>query len=62
LFADQPTDLAVAGGTGIFSAATGVARQSTLSDDGNGTVTYGYNVRLFAKKNPIVLEELWNQW
>jgi hypothetical protein len=36
------------GGTGIYTGATGVARQSTLTDNGNGFATYGYNVKFFA--------------
>ncbi|GAQ86766.1 hypothetical protein KFL_003100030 [Klebsormidium nitens] len=57
LFADTPTDLAVVGGTGIYTGATGVARQSTLTDNGQGFVTYGYNVKFFAIRE-IRLEAL----
>ncbi|GAQ79011.1 Allene oxide cyclase [Klebsormidium nitens] len=50
-------DLAVVGGTGNFTGATGVARYSGLTSN-NGFFTYGYNVRIFVLKRPIRLEAL----
>ncbi|GAQ86793.1 Allene oxide cyclase [Klebsormidium nitens] len=57
LSANTPTDLAVVGGTGIYTGATGVARQSTLSDNGQGFFTFGYNIKFFAIRE-IRLEAL----
>ncbi|GAQ81328.1 hypothetical protein KFL_000770210 [Klebsormidium nitens] len=52
-FLNTPSSLAVTGGTGIYSRATGVCVQSTLSSDGNGTFQYGYNCEFSVLNPPI---------
>jgi hypothetical protein len=53
--------MAVVGGTGRFSGATGVLRQSTLSTTGPLNFVLAARIKLFAFREPIQLEALRNR-